>query len=59
MRSKKDFVHDEDVRAPRRLGWTNVVEGLELHKNLLNLAEQEMFIQSIKAWEAAGRRVSC
>ena len=59
MRSKKDFVHEEDVRAPRRLGWTNVAEGLELHKNMLNSAEQEMFIQNITAWEAAGRRVSC
>ena len=52
-------MHEEDVRAPRRLGWTNLVEGLELHKNLLNAAEQEMFIQNITAWEAAGRRVSC
>ena len=52
-------MHEEDVRVPRRLGWTNVVEGLELHKNLLNSAEHEMFIQNIKAWEAAGRRVSC
>ncbi|CAL5222804.1 g5221 [Coccomyxa viridis] len=39
MRSKKDYVHEEDVRTGRQRGWVNVVEGLELHKNLLSLAE--------------------
>ena len=60
MRSKKDFVHEEDVRTGPgwQRGWTNVVEGLELHKNLLSPAEQEIFIQAIKDWEAQGRRVS-
>ncbi len=58
MRSKKDFVHEEDVRTGRQRGWMNVVEGLELHKNLLSPAEQEIFIQAIRDWEAAGRRVS-
>ena len=59
MRSKKDFVHEEDVRVPRRLGWQNVVEGLELHKNVLSPAEQEIFIAAIRQWEEEGRRVSC
>lgn len=60
MRSKKDFVHDEDVRTGPgwQRGWANVVEGLELHKNLLSPAEQDIFIQAIKDWEAQGRRVS-
>ena len=58
MRSKKDFVHEEDVRTGRQRGWMNVVEGLELHKNLLSPAEQDIFIQAIRDWEAAGRRVS-
>ena len=60
MRSKKDFVHEEDVKvgAHRVRGWANVVEGLELHKNLLSPAEQDLFIQAIKDWEAQGRRVS-
>ena len=58
MRSKRDFVHEEDVRTGRKRGWMNVAEGLELHKNLLSPAEQEIFIQAIKDWEAQGRRVS-
>ena len=60
MRSKKDFVHEEDVKiGPAwQRGWKNVVEGLELHKNLLSPAEQEIFIRAIKDWEAEGRRVS-
>ena len=53
-------MHNEDVRTGP--GWqrgkTNVVEGLELHKNLLSPAEQDIFIQAIKDWEAQGRRVS-
>ena len=57
MRSKKDFVHEEDVRAPRRLGWRNVVEGLELHKNLLSPAEQDIFVDAIRRWEEEGRAV--
>ncbi|CAK0786469.1 hypothetical protein CVIRNUC_009682 [Coccomyxa viridis] len=55
MRSKKDFVHEEDVRAPRRLGWRNVVEGLELHKNLLSPAEEDIFVDAIRRWEEEGR----
>ena len=58
MRSKKDFVHEEDVRAPRRLGWRNVVEGLELHKNLLSPAEEDIFVDAIRRWEEEGRAVS-
>ena len=57
MRSKKDFVHEEDVRAPRRLGWRNVVEGLELHKNLLSPAEEDIFVDAIRRWEEEGRAV--
>ena len=57
MRSKKDFVHEEDVKAPRRLGWRNVVEGLELHKNLLSPAEQDIFTDAIRRWEEEGRAV--
>ena len=53
-------MHEEDIKTGPawQRGWKNVVEGLELHKNLLSPAEQEVTIRAIKDWEAQGRRVS-
>lgn len=55
MRSKKDFVFEEYLK--RRGGTVNVVEGLELHKGLLNAQEQAHVVSAIESYVEAGRMV--
>ena len=59
MRSKKDFFF-EDVYKPKggRHETVNVVQGLELHKGLLNAQEQACVVSAIESWVEAGRAVS-
>lgn len=59
MRSKKDFFF-EDVYKPKggRPETVNVVQGLELHKGLLNAQEQACVVSAIESWVEAGRAVS-
>ena len=58
MRSKRDFVHEERIAKGGRERVANVVEGLELHRGVLNAAEQAMMVSHIESWMQAGRLVS-
>lgn len=53
LRSKKDFLYEEKVKGQ----WVNVVAGLELHRQVLNEAEQALMVKQIEGWEARGRAV--
>ncbi len=54
MRSKRDFVYEERVG---RQGLMNVVEGLELHRQVLNEGEQGLLQAAIEGWVERGRQV--
>lgn len=54
MRSKRDFVHEERVGGR---GLLNVVEGLELHAQVVNEREQGLLQAAIESWVARGRQV--
>ena len=58
MRSKRDFVFDEVVKRRGPPETVNVVQGLELHKGLLNAQEQARVVGAIESWVEAGRAVS-
>ncbi|KAK9828875.1 hypothetical protein WJX72_002516 [[Myrmecia] bisecta] len=51
MLSKTDFEYYEEIRRRR----VNVVDGLELHRNVLSLPEQEQLIECITGWVHDGR----
>ncbi|EIE18868.1 hypothetical protein COCSUDRAFT_20284, partial [Coccomyxa subellipsoidea C-169] len=55
MRSKRNFVFDEVVKRRGPPGTVNVVQGLELHKGLLNAQEQARVVGAIESWVEAGR----
>lgn len=57
MRSKKDFFFEDTVRIKGAPQTVNVVQGLELHKGLLNAQEQAHIVTAIEAWAEAGRAV--
>ncbi|BDA48977.1 probable RNA demethylase ALKBH5 at C-terminar half [Coccomyxa sp. Obi] len=55
MRSKKDFFFEDTVKMRGGSQMVNVVQGLELHKGLLNEREQAHIVAAIEAWAEAGR----
>jgi hypothetical protein len=54
MRSRRDFVLEERVGGQ---GWMNVVEGLELHRQVLSEGEQGLLQAAIESWVERGRQV--
>lgn len=54
MGRKKDFTHIQEVRGRR----VNVVEGLELHTNVLSPDEQRVVVRQIEDWVEQGRQVA-
>ncbi|CAL8463859.1 g3394 [Coccomyxa elongata] len=54
MRSKNDFFFEDTVRIKGIPQTVNVVQGLELHKGLLNAQEQAHIVTAIEAWAEAG-----
>lgn len=58
MQAKKDFVYTEDARVNGQLRRrVNVLEGLELHRDVLSITEQALMVQHIKEWVLQGRAV--
>ncbi len=50
---RRTFDYPERVRGQE----VNVVEGLELHTQVLNTTEQALLVETIKKWEMMGREV--
>ena len=55
MRSIGGFEREEDTE---KRGRPNVLEGLELHRGILDIPEQRLLAATIDGWAEAGRQAS-
>ena len=55
VQANHDFQYIQEIRQRR----VNVVEGLELHANILSPHEQRAVVQRVEQWVEMGRRVRC